>query len=185
MADCHPPGYVVLRIFNIPELTKLYDLQKQPINLKEEILFFLSEQMVLRRIKMFVKEKTQSKLLFLFAIGIVFVIITVCRVTNTPMAIKADTEKPIKCRYNTQTAQKSEYPSQGTGSNQQMPEVAVETPRVEAICVSDSGKSSIYVQGEFAYEGDTVDGFRILKIYSNKVEFEKNGKTITAVFPQP
>ncbi len=134
---------------------------------------------------MSVKEKTQSELLFLFAIGIVFVIIMVCRVTNTPMAIKADTEKPIKCRYNTQTAQKSEYPSQVMRSNQPMPEVAVETPRIEAICVPESGKSSIYVQGEFAYEGDTVDGFKILKIYANKVEFEKDGKTITAVFPQP
>ena len=134
---------------------------------------------------MFVEEKTQSKLLFLFVIGVVFIIIMICRFTNTPLTIKADTQETIKCRYNTRTAQKSERPSLGTESNLPMEEVAVETPRIEAICVSDSGKSCIYVQGEFAYEGDIVDGFRILKIYANKVEFEKDGRTITAVFPRP
>jgi len=134
---------------------------------------------------MFVKEKTQSELLFLFAIGVVFVIIMICRFTNTPLSIKADTKETMKCRYNTRTDRKNESLSLKTGSNLPMPEVAVEAPRVEAICVSDSGKSSIYVQGEFAYEGDIVDGFRILKIYANKIVFEKDGQTITAVFPQP
>jgi len=134
---------------------------------------------------MHMEEKTQSKLLFLFVLGIVFVIIMICRFTNTPLTIKADTQETIKCRYNTRTAQKIERPSLGTESNLPTSEAAVEAPRIEAICVSDSGKSCIYVQGEFVYEGDIVDGFRILKIYANKVEFEKEGKIITAAFPQP
>lgn len=134
---------------------------------------------------MSVKEKTQSELLFLLAVGIVFVIITVCRVTNTPMAIKADTEKTIKCRYNTRTAQKSGRPSRAARADISMPELTIEAPRVEAICVSDSSKSSIYIQGKFAYEGEVVDGFKILKIYADKVDFEKDGQSITSVFPQP
>jgi hypothetical protein len=59
------------------------------------------------------------------------------------------------------------------------------TPRIQAICFSGNGKSSIYVRGRFAREGDIVDGFRILRIYSDRVEFEKNGETITAVLPPP
>ena len=118
---------------------------------------------------MHMEEKTQSKLLFLFVLGIVFVIIMICRFTNTPLSIKADTQENIKCRYNTRTAQKSERPSLGTESNLPMAEVAVETPRIEAICVSDSGKSCIYVLGLFFYVGDIVDGLIILKIYANKV----------------
>ena len=118
---------------------------------------------------MFVEEKTQSKLLFLFVLGIVFVIIMICRFTNTPLTIKADTQETIKCRYNTRTAQKSERPSLGTESNLPMAEVAVETPRIEAICVSDSGKSCIYVQGEFAYGVYFLDVLKILNIYANMV----------------
>jgi hypothetical protein len=62
---------------------------------------------------------------------------------------------------------------------------SVQTPRIEAICISNIGKSSIYAQGNFAYEGETIEGFKVLNIYADKVEFEKNGKKITAVFPQP
>ena len=53
-----------------------------------------------------------------------------------------------------------------------------EPPRIGAIAISSSGGSTAYVGEKFAREGDIVNGFRILKIYPNKVEFEKNGKTI-------
>lgn len=57
------------------------------------------------------------------------------------------------------------------------------TPRIEAISISGNGESRIYVRGRFAREGDIVDGFKILKIHLNKVEFEKNGQTVVGVFP--
>lgn len=142
-----------------------------------------------------IKEKTQSKLLFLFVLGIVFVIIAVCRFTNTPLSIRADTKEPVVCVLNTPAVtvkepEKIECPPLEPEPNLlepilPTPEVTLEAPRVEAICVSGSGKSSIFVRGNFAYEGDVVDGFKILKIYPNKVEFEKDGITITAVFPRP
>lgn len=59
------------------------------------------------------------------------------------------------------------------------------TPRIEAICFSDDGESSIYIQGEFAREGDIVDGFTILKIYPGKVEFDKNGETVIGTMSPP
>ncbi|MHC4072828.1 MAG: hypothetical protein ACYTGS_12480, partial [Planctomycetota bacterium] len=63
------------------------------------------------------------------------------------------------------------------------PVITEETPQIEAICISDNGKSSIYVQEKFVYEGDVVDGFKILKIDPNKVEFEKDGQTVVRVLP--
>jgi hypothetical protein len=142
-----------------------------------------------------IKEKTQSKLLFLFVLGIVFVIIAVCRFTNTPLSIRADTKEPVVCVLNTPAVsvkkpEKVECPPLEHEPNLPepilpIPVVTLEAPRVEAICVSDRGKSSVFIQGNSAYEGDVVDGFKIVKIYPNNVEFEKDGKTITAVFPRP
>ena len=56
-------------------------------------------------------------------------------------------------------------------------------PRIEAICISGYGQPSAYVGGKFVREDDTVNGFKILRIYPNKVEFGKNGNTVIGVFP--
>lgn len=53
-----------------------------------------------------------------------------------------------------------------------------ELPRIGAIAISDSSGSTAYVGQKFAHEGDIINGFRILKIYPDKVEFEKNGQTV-------
>lgn len=52
------------------------------------------------------------------------------------------------------------------------------TPQIEVIGISGSGESFIIVEGELAHEGDIINGFRILKIYPDRVEFEKNGKIV-------
>ena len=135
-----------------------------------------------------IKDKTQSKLLFLVVLGIVFVIIIFCRFTDTPLSIKADTKEPVVCFLYTPAVNEPEkvvISPLEPEPNLPTPEVTVEAPRIEAIFVSGSGKSSVFVRGNFAYEGDIIDGFKVLKIYPNKVEFEKDGKTLTAVFPRP
>jgi len=53
-----------------------------------------------------------------------------------------------------------------------------ETPRIEVIGISGSGESFVIVEGKLAHEGDIINGFRILKIYPDRVEFEKNGKIV-------
>ncbi len=40
-------------------------------------------------------------------------------------------------------------------------------------------KPCAIVRGEIAYEGDTVDGYRVVKIRRREVELEKNGKFLT------
>ena len=42
----------------------------------------------------------------------------------------------------------------------------------------DSESSIICISGEFAHEGDIVDGFKILKIFPDRVEFEKNDEIL-------
>ena len=54
-------------------------------------------------------------------------------------------------------------------------------PQIESIGISDTGESSISVGWKLAYEGDIINGFRILKIYPDRVEFEKNGKIVTRI----
>ena len=46
---------------------------------------------------------------------------------------------------------------------------------VQAIFVS-KGESSMMFDEKFYKEGSIVNGFKVLKIYRDKVEFEKNGK---------
>lgn len=52
------------------------------------------------------------------------------------------------------------------------------TPRIEAIVISGSGESFMSVGGKLLREGDIINRFRILKIYPDRVEFEKNGKIV-------
>jgi len=40
-------------------------------------------------------------------------------------------------------------------------------------------KPCAIVRGEIVYEGDTVDGYRVVKIHSHEVELEKDGKFLT------
>ena len=54
-------------------------------------------------------------------------------------------------------------------------------PQIEAIGISHNSKSYISIGGKFACEGDIVNGFKILNIDPNKVEFYKNGKTFVGV----
>jgi len=129
-------------------------------------------------------------------LALVFVGIIVLRLSNTIMtikAIKANTGKPVVClpiapaeTEANELESLHEIESLPLEQEQDLPAVVMEAaPRIEAICISGSGKSGIFVRGDFAYEGDVVDGFRILKIYPDKVEFEKDGKTVTGVFPPP
>ena len=40
-------------------------------------------------------------------------------------------------------------------------------------------KPCAIVRGEIVYEGDMVDGYRVVKIHSHEVELEKDGKFLT------
>jgi hypothetical protein len=124
------------------------------------------------------------------ALALVFTGIILYRTSYNLSAIKADTAEtavPVPITPATTMAEKEKIDLQPLEQKQapSAPVITEATPRIEAICISGSGKSSVYVRGDFAYEGDIVDGFKILKIYPDKVEFEKDGKTVTAVFPRP
>ncbi len=122
---------------------------------------------------MHIKDITQSKWLLFAVFPVVFVtIVIICLFSGTPLAVKADMKEADKLFSNASADSDGFYSSE-------------KTPRIEAICISNIGKSSIYAQGNFAYEGETIEGFKVIKIYADKVEFEKDGKKITAVFPQP
>ena len=122
---------------------------------------------------MHIKDITQSKWLLFAVFAVVFLtIVVICLFSGTPLAVKADMKKVDELFSNASADKDGSFTSE-------------KTPRIEAICISNIGKSSIYAQGNFAYEGETLEGFKVLKIYADKVEFEKNGKRITAVFPQP
>ena len=122
---------------------------------------------------MHIKDITQSKLLLFAVFGVIFLtIVIICLFSGTPLAVKADMKELDGLFSNTSADTNGFFPSE-------------KTPRIEAICISNIGKSSVYAYGNFAYEGETLEGFKVLKIYPEKVEFEKNGKIITAVFPRP
>jgi hypothetical protein len=137
-------------------------------------------------------EKNETQFRFrwplVITLALVFAGIIIFRFSYTLSAIKADSTEAVVRFPNTPAATEADKIDSLPSEQKQdlsTPGVTEAAPRIEAICISGSGKSSIYVRGDFAYEGDIVDGFRILKIYPNKVEFEKDGKTVTAVFPPP
>lgn len=47
---------------------------------------------------------------------------------------------------------------------------------VTGICYSSDRPSAVIHNKTIGYEGDTIDGVTIVKIYKDKVEFTKNGK---------
>ena len=49
---------------------------------------------------------------------------------------------------------------------------------VTAIVYGEENASAV-VSGSVVREGDIVEGFKVVKIYEDKVEFEKNGKSFT------
>ncbi len=55
-------------------------------------------------------------------------------------------------------------------------------PRIEAIGISYNGQSCVSIAGQYFRQGDNINGFRILKIPSDKVEFERNGNIIAKTF---
>ncbi|MBN2182441.1 MAG: hypothetical protein JW715_11055 [Sedimentisphaerales bacterium] len=121
-------------------------------------------------------------------LGVFFASIIIFRFSYSLSAIKADTAKTVIHYSNPPiTKEANQVDSLDLEQKQDTPTpvVAEAAPRIEAICISIRGKSCIFVQGNPAYEGDVVDGFKIIKIYPDKVEFEKDGKTITASFPRP
>ena len=48
---------------------------------------------------------------------------------------------------------------------------------VTGIAYNNQNRTAI-VRGRVVHEGDVVAGYKVVKIYKDKVEFEKNGKTI-------
>jgi len=51
---------------------------------------------------------------------------------------------------------------------------ATDKPMVTGI-IYDPGKSSAIVLGTVVREGDVVEGYKVTKIYQNRIEFEKDG----------
>jgi hypothetical protein len=49
---------------------------------------------------------------------------------------------------------------------------------IYAIGFSENGTSSTMIDGQIFYEGSTVNGFRIHKIYPDRVEFERDGQML-------
>ena len=49
---------------------------------------------------------------------------------------------------------------------------------VTAIVYGEENASAV-VSGSVVHEGDIVEGFKVVKIYEDKVEFEKKGKSFT------
>jgi hypothetical protein len=82
------------------------------------------------------------------------------------------------------TAQVGSGCSEGTLQEHTIaPNFIAGTPRIDAIAISGSGESCISVEGKLAHEGNIINGFTILKIYPNRVEFEKNGTIVASTFP--
>ena len=54
-----------------------------------------------------------------------------------------------------------------------------EVGAINSIIISGDGKSSmVSIGGKCAREGDFINGFKILKIFPDRVEFEKNGEIL-------
>ena len=134
------------------------------------------------------KNETQGRWPFIIILVLVFTGIIIYRVLYKPSHIEAHTGQADVCISNVPApAEANEPDSLGPEQKQNLstPDIVETAPRIEAISISSSGESGVFIRGNFAHEGDIVDGFKILKIYPDKVEYEKDGKTITGVFPPP
>ncbi len=124
-----------------------------------------SEQTVHKRI---LHSKQQAKWFTLALLMVVFISIIILRFSNTPLTTKAYT---------------IDFPFLEQKQDLSTPSFTEVAPRIEAICISGNGQPGAYVGGKFVREGDTVNGFKILRIYPNKIEFGRNGNTVVGVFP--
>ena len=126
---------------------------------------------------------------FMIILALVLIGILVYRLSNTLPSTKADTGEAALHVSNVTAVKEVNVPGSLNLKQKQdltTPGDAEETvPRIEAIFISGKGESCISIRGKVAREGDIVDGFKILKIYPDKVEFEKDGKTTTGAFPPP
>ncbi len=139
----------------------------------------------------------QKKWVMVFFIIPVFAGIIVFRFIHVPSAIKANSGNNTARISNATGDNHAEgaIASQNEAAKknkindfifpQSRPDSSEAAPRIEAIFISASGKSSIYMLKQFASEGDTIDGFKVLKIYADRADFEKNGKIITAFISAP
>lgn len=140
--------------------------------------------------------KNKPKWLLLLFIVPVFAGIVVFRCTHTPSVTRAKSNNITQDTITSGTNQiEAEFLSQaeaaksnkmnGDGFQQPESDFSEDVLRIEAIFISASGKSSIFVNGQYACEGDTINELEIIKIYPDKVEFNKNGNIITAYLPAP
>ena len=56
--------------------------------------------------------------------------------------------------------------------------LALDRARVTGIICDEENPGAI-VCDRVVHEGDTINGYKVVKIYEDKVEFEKNGKVVT------
>ena len=134
------------------------------------------------------KNETKYKWPLAIILSFVLTSIIIYRFSNIPSPIKANTGKSDERFSKTPPFTDMNKPGSlnlAQKQNISNPNAMETTPRIEAISISSSGEPGVFIQGNYVHEGDIVDGFKILAIYSDKVEYEKNGKTITGVFPSP
>ncbi len=140
--------------------------------------------------------KNIPKWVLLLFIVPVFAGIIVFRFTHAPSATRASSNSTARisntsdpnCAEVESASQGEEAKSNAMNDNsfQQSGSDSPDGPlHIEAIVISASGKSNIFVNGQYSSEGDTINGYKVFKIYTDKADFEKNGKITTAYLSLP
>ena len=141
--------------------------------------------------------KIKSKWLLAVIMFLVLAGIIIHRAKNTLSTVTANTGHNVAQVSTVSGSEQAEFASlspddftnscfmRSDGFKQPAADSSEAAPRIEAIFISASGKSSIYMNGQYAYEGDIVEGFKVLKIYPDKAEFEKNNKITTSCISVP
>lgn len=142
-------------------------LSKKEISAKRKTFEANGKRYIQQRIRAMGKSKEKTKWLVLALLAVVF--ISIIAVQVGPDLSEAT------CRIDAIGSDSSEVISRIDTTDSGFIEV---TPQIEAIFISGNGESCISVEGKLAHEGDIINGFRILKICPDKVEFEKNGKIV-------
>ena len=130
--------------------------------------------------------RRQAKWFAIAVITIAFIAFIALSFPKTPATTKADEIDLFALKQELKEELRQELKQEQEKKQEQdisTPVITGAAPLIEAISITDNGESRIYVQGSFASVGDTVDGFKILKIDPNKVEFEKDGQTVVRVLP--
>lgn len=55
---------------------------------------------------------------------------------------------------------------------------------IQAIAISDSGESTVLIDGELVCEGSIVNGYRIKEVRADEIIFQKNGKVLARTTSQ-